>query len=133
MRPLSASVAFAALTAITVALSSIRLSAQTSDQLTQSNSCIKAGAAAVLTDRELKDYRSLKSELAAALPNHMPTPAEDRLLKAVVTGTTAWGGVVQVKKIHRTIWLMSRIGARTARLTRSSSVGSWSITTRFSW
>ena len=92
MRPLSASVAFAALTAIILALSSIRLSAQTSDQLTQSNSCIKAGAAAVLTDRELKDYRSLKSELAAALPNHMRTPAEDRLLKAVVTGTTAWGG-----------------------------------------
>jgi len=98
MRPLSTSVAFTALIGIMLAHSSVGLSAQTSDELTQANSCIKAGAAAVLTDRELKDYRSLKSELEAVLPNHMPTPAEDRLLKAVVTGTTAWGGIVQVRK-----------------------------------
>jgi len=89
---------FTALIGIMLAHSSVGLSAQTSDELTQANSCIKAGAAAVLTDRELKDYRSLKSELEAVLPNHMPTPAEDRLPKAVVTGTTAWGGIVQVKK-----------------------------------
>jgi hypothetical protein len=96
MRPLSTSVAFTALIGIMLAHSSVGLSAQTSDEL--ANSCVKAGAAAVLTDRELKDYRSLKSELEAVIPNHMPTPAEDRLLKAVVTGTTAWGGIVQVKK-----------------------------------
>jgi hypothetical protein len=93
MRPLSTSVAFTALIGIMLARCSVGLSAQTPpDHGTQSNSCIKAGAAAVLTDRELKDYRSLKAELEAALPNHVPTPSEDRLLRAVVTGTTAWGG-----------------------------------------
>jgi len=85
-------VAFTALIGFMLTYSAAGSSAQTPDKLTQSNSCVKAGAAAVLTDRELKDYRSLKSELEAALPNHMPTPAEDRLLRAVVTGTTAWGG-----------------------------------------
>jgi hypothetical protein len=86
------SVAFTVFFGAMLAHSSAALSAQTPNKLTQLNSCIKAGAAAILTDRELKDYRSLKSELGAALPNHMPTPAEDRLLRAVVTGTTAWGG-----------------------------------------
>jgi hypothetical protein len=92
MRVLSTSVAFTALIGFMLAHSAAGSSEQTPDRLTQSNSCLKAGAAAVLTDRELKDYRSLKSELEAALPNHMPTPAGDRLLRAVVTGTTAWGG-----------------------------------------
>jgi len=85
-------VAFTVFLGAMFAHSSVASSAQTPNKLTQLNSCIKAGAAAILTDRELKDYRSLKSELIAALPNHMPTPAEDRLLRAVVTGTTAWGG-----------------------------------------
>jgi hypothetical protein len=92
MRPLLTSLAFTAFFGVMLAHSSVASSAQTPDKLTQSNSCIKAGAAAVLTDREQKDYRSLKAELAAALPNHMPTPAEERLLRAAVTGTTAWGG-----------------------------------------
>jgi hypothetical protein len=85
-------VAFTALLGFMLTHSAAGSSAQTPDKLTQSNSCAIAGAAALLTDRELKDYRSLKSELEAALPNHMPTPAEDRLLRAAVTGTTAWGG-----------------------------------------
>ena len=92
MRRLSTSVAFTALIGFMLTHSAVGLSAQTPEKLAQSTPCIKAGAAAVLTDKELKDYRSLKSELEAALPNHMSTPAEDRLLRAVVTGTTAWGG-----------------------------------------
>jgi hypothetical protein len=92
MRRLSTSVAFSALIGFMLADCAVGLSAPTPDKTTHSSSCIKAGAAAVLTDRELKDYRSLRSDLEAALPNHMTTPAEDRLLRAVVTGTTAWGG-----------------------------------------
>ena len=133
MRPLSASVAFTLLIGFVLAHSAVGFSAQTSDKLTQSNSCIKAGAAPVLTDREQKDYRSLKSELGAALPNHIPTAAEDRLLRAVVTGTTAGGAIALVKKILRTIWHMQRFGVRTAPLTRSSSGGSWSIMMPRSW
>jgi len=71
MRVLSTSVAFTALIGFMLAQSAVGSSAQTPDKLTQSNSCVKAGAAAVLTDRELKDYRSLKSELEAALPNQV--------------------------------------------------------------
>ena len=92
MRRLSTLVALTVLIGFLLAHCAVGLSAPTPDKLTQSSSCIKAGAAAVLTDRELKDYRSLRSDLEAALPNHIPTPAEDRLLRAVVTGTTAWGG-----------------------------------------
>jgi len=103
-------VAFTLLIGFVLAHSAVGFSAQTSDKLTQSNSCIKAGAAPVLTDGEQKDYRSLKSELGAALPNHIPTAAEDRLLRAVVTGTTAWGGDCAGEKdpsndlAHAEIW-----------------------------
>ena len=83
MRWLSTSAAFSELIGFMLAPSAVGLSAPTPDKPTQPNSCIKAGAAAVLTDRELKDYRSLKSKLQAALPNHAPTPAEDRLLRAL--------------------------------------------------
>jgi len=92
MRPLSTSLALTVFVGFMLTQRAVGLSAQTPDQLAQSNACLKAGVAAVFTDRQLKDYRSLKSELEAALPNHVPTSAEDRLLRAVVTGTTAWGG-----------------------------------------
>lgn len=74
------------------AASSAAANAQTAAVPGQPKPCAKPVSETILQGQALDDYRQLKGGFKMKFPGLTPGPAEERLLKAAVTGTTAWAG-----------------------------------------